>query len=35
MEFNKSVPKYMGKGIEQHDAGYNLDTDTEVESLVH
>jgi hypothetical protein len=34
-EFNKSVPKDKGNGKEQHIAGYNLDTDSEVEGLIH
>jgi hypothetical protein len=34
-EFNKSVPKDMGKGKEQHIVGYNTDTDSEIEGLLH
>jgi hypothetical protein len=34
-EFDKSVPKNKGKKKEQHIAGYNLDTDSEVEGLIH
>jgi hypothetical protein len=34
-KFNKSVPKDKGKGTEQHVAVYNLDTDSEVEGLIH
>jgi hypothetical protein len=34
-KFNKSVSKDRGKGKEQYVAGYNLDTDSEVEGLIH
>jgi hypothetical protein len=34
-EFNKLVFKDKGNGKEQHVAGYNLDTDSEVERLIH
>jgi hypothetical protein len=33
--FNKSVSKDKGKEKEQHVVGYNLDTDSEVEYLIH
>jgi hypothetical protein len=34
-EFNKSVPKNKEKWKEQHVAGYNLDTDFDIEGLIH
>jgi hypothetical protein len=34
-EFNKSVPNEMGNANEQHVARYNLDTDSEIEGLIH
>jgi hypothetical protein len=34
-KFNKSVPKDKGKRKDQNVAGYNSDTDSEVEHLIH
>jgi hypothetical protein len=34
-EFNKSVSKDKEKGKEHQDAGYNLDPDYDINSLIH